>query len=378
MKPMLTIDGYAWLSMGICVLVPVAGCSKATSEQLLPTFEVESPRTAPGYVERQFVGEVRAAQHVEIRARVKGIIESVGVDEGRHVKAGQLLFAIDSRSYQKDFLKAQAATKSAAAELKAAQLEQQNTAVLQQKNVVSDAEVATLTAKTNALNAKYEEARANEEQAALHLSFAQVRAPFDGVVNRIAKKVGSLANEDDLLTTVSNTGDVFVYFNVSEQESLRLGAMSDSGPLEASLRTVDGELFKNRGVVDAIGSEVSKNSGTVAFRSKFKNDGGRLRHGSVGKIELRVPTPSALLIPLKATFEVQDHVYVYIVDRESRVRMKRIVPSARLDDFYMIESGLASTDKFIVEGIQKAKEGEKIVAKLNSPTSGTLQTEGAK
>lgn len=348
------------VGLGLCLAV---GCAKHEEAEPLEVFPVTSPGEAKALYEREYVGEVNAVQRAELRARTSGLLESVAVDEGREVKAGQLLFSFASRGLQQQVKKARATIATATAELKAAELEHANVKMLHDKQVVSPAELARVDAKVQALAAKLEEARADEGQAAINLSHAEVRAPFDGVVNRIPKKAGSMIQEGELLTTVTNASEVLVYFRVSENEYLDYAANPDERAKEVSFKLADGSALEARGVIDAVETEVDRGTGTLAFRARFPNPRRLLKHGASGKVVLHVPLQGGLTVPQKATFEIQDHVYVYALDAQNRAHAKRIVPKLRLADTFVLESGLQATDRFILEGIQKVKEGATIVAR---------------
>jgi RND family efflux transporter MFP subunit len=355
-------------------LVPLAlvlvACKAAPATEAQDVFPIALPSRADAEYEREYVGEVQAVQRTEIRSRVKGRIESVGVDEGKAVKAGQVLFSIGSKQLQQELRRARAAAASAAAELKAAEVERTNTRMLLEKSVVSPAEMALLESKVQSLAARVEEARAQETYASINLSYAEVRAPFDGVVNRIPKKVGSLVEEGELLTTLTNPSEVFVYFRVSEQEYLEHAAAKEEGrPRTVSFKLANGELLSGVGTMDAVESEIDRNTGTIAFRARFQNQRQMLKHGSSGKIVVKSTFPDAVVIPQKSTFEVQDHVYVYVVDAEGRARARRIQPKVRLKDTFVVQSGLAAGERFIAEGIQKVKDGERIAIRTGSAPS---------
>lgn len=344
----------------LAILLILTGCRSEAAQSDVMIFEVATPVAAQGFFERAYVGEARATQYAELRTRVKGIIQAVEVDEGQAVTEGQLLFTLDAKLLQREVAKAQASSQSAEAELHAAQLELQNSKRLRDKNVVSDAEVALNAAKVRALEAKLSESRTHASQMQLTHSYAQIRAPFAGRIFRIPKKAGSLVDEDELLTTISNTDEVFVYFHVPEHEAIELTA--NSAAKEVYFDTQVGR-FANPGVIDSVGSQVDKATGTVSLRARFANRDGQLKHGSTGKIAVQIPTVNALQVPQKATFEVQEHLYVYVVDNAGVVRARSIEPLTRQGDVFVIQKGLTPTDRFIVEGIQKVKEGDKIMVR---------------
>jgi len=201
------------------------GCStqsKDTAEnqdsiRIIPVTELKKQKTT---LQREYVGDIHAVKNVEIYARIKGYLEEVYVDEGKEVKKGQVLFRINNEEYEADLAKAKANLQSAIAEAKGAELELKRVRLLAEKNVISKTEVEVAEAKLAAVNAQTEEARSGKSNAEIHLARTQIRAPFDGMIDRLPFKVGSLINEGTLLTTLSDTKNVFAYFNVSENEYL--------------------------------------------------------------------------------------------------------------------------------------------------------------
>ncbi len=349
--------------VGITLCAVVVGCrgAHAETEDKPPVFQVASVEPSAASYEREFVGQVQAVRYTEIRSRVKGVIQSVDVDEGAPVQADQPMFVIRASELQQEQLKAFAATKVAEADLKRAQLELDNTRMLSEKNIASKAELALGTSKVDALTAKLSRAKAEHNQATINLNHTTVRAPFAGVVNRIPHRVGTMVGKDDVLTTLADASEVFVYFHVSERDYLEYAASKpEERPKTVSLRLVDGSVYSEQGVIDAVGNEVDKQTGNVTFRARFPNPAGLLKHGSSGKVVVRTDIRDALLVPQKSTFEVQGRLYVYTLDPENRARAKELVPKARLKDSFVVADGLGSEDRFVLEGIQKVKEGARL------------------
>lgn len=362
------------MKWNVLLLVIVGACRppEPAVDEVEP-YVVASARKG-GVFEREYVGQVQAVQHVELRSRLKGFIESIAVDEGQRVKAGQLLLTISARELQQEVKKAHAAVESAAAELNAATIERDTTRMLAEKKVVSGPQLALAEARVVSLSAQLEQAKAHEGQAAINLSYGQVRAPFDGVLNRLPRKVGSVVAEEELLTTITNTSEVVVYFRVSEQEYLDWATRpSEERPRSVGLKLANGTPYPAEGVIDAVESEFDRQTGNLAFRARFPNDAGLLKHGATGKVVIRSGVGDALLVPQRATFEVQENVYVYTVDASDTVHATRIVPKHRLGDHFVIESGLTEHDRFVLEGVQQLKEGARIVARLEpSPKAQAL------
>lgn len=352
-----------FLVLGVALVAGSSCRAGAGAVEALEEFPVASPLVG-AFFEREYVGQVQALQYVELRARLKGFLEAVGVDEGQPVKAGQLLFSISARELQQELKKAHATVDAAAADLNAAQIEQGNTRMLFEKKVVSSAELELADSRLLSLAAHLEEARANEGQAAINLSYGQLRAPFDGIVNRIPRKAGSVVVEDELLTTMTNTSEVFVYFRVSEQEYLDYVSTQEADrPRAVTLKLANGSVYPGAGTIDAVENEFDKDTGNIAFRARFPNEQQVLKHGASGKVVIRADLGGALLVPQRSTFEIQENVYVFTVDASNTAHATRIVPRMRVKDSFVIESGLTASDRFIVEGVQQVKEGDRITAR---------------
>lgn len=345
------------------------GCAEKPVADAVPEFPVGRPLVTSTWVDKEYVGKVEAVRYVEFRSRLKGFIEQLGVDEGQQVKAGQLLFAISARELAQEVKKAKAAIDVAAAELKAAEVEQANTRLLLDKKISSQTEYELATAKVAALTAKLEEARAHEGQALINLSYGQVRAPFDGVVNRIPRKVGAMVDEDELLTTLTDTHEVFVYFRLSEQEYLDTTSATGTTPKQVTFKLANGQPWNEPGTVDAVETEFDEETGNIAFRARFQNPNGLLKHGSTGKVVVRTELGRTMVVPQAATFEIQELLYVYVVDLEGKPHATRITTRARLDDAFVVESGLAEGDRIVLDGVHKVKEGERIVTVDSEPTT---------
>jgi membrane fusion protein (multidrug efflux system) len=199
------------------------------------------------------------------------------------------------------------------------------------------------------------------------LSFAEIKAPFDGIIDRIPFKKGSMIDEGDLLTTLSNNNEVFAYFNVSEKEYLNIRAQKAS--LEKNKITLvlaDNNPHKYKGNIETIDGEFDKNTGNIAFRAKFSNPEILLRHGSSGKVQIVNELKHVLIIPQKSTFEIQDKYYVFVVSQTGIVSSKNIIVKQTLPHLFVIDNSLSTGDKIIFEGIQNVKDGDKIQPEFTS------------
>lgn len=365
----------------VLLLILVIAFEACTSNKKNQTEVEKLPITSPVMMDTnytsEYVAEIQSLQNVEIRAKVKGHLENIYVDEGSSVKAGQLLFSINKEAFQLELLRAQSKIKSSIAELKVDELEVQNVQILFAKNIVSKTELDKAKALFDAAKAKIEEAKAEEQVARLHLTYAEVKAPFDGIIDRIPFKKGSMIDEGSLLTTISNNKEVFAYFNVSEKEYLNIRSQKASiEKNKINLLLANNQPHQYKGTIETIDGEFDKNTGNIAFRAKFANPDILLRHGSSGKVQLINELDKALVIPQKSTFEIQDKYYVFLVDANNTIKAKNILVKQRLPHLFVIENNLSVNEKIVYEGIQNVKEGDqingefismrKIISKFNS------------
>lgn len=345
----------SFMYFGLCALLSAAGCNQQKEEkEEAITYAVTSPVTIDTSFTKEYVSQIKSVRNIEVRAQEKGYLQNIYVDEGQQVHAGQVLFKIMPRMAQAEVLKAQAETK-------AAELEVENTKLLSDKNVVSKNELAMA-------KAKLQQANAETSLAKYHLSNTEIRAPFNGTIDRIPLKLGSLVDEGALLTSLSDNSQVFAYFNVSEPEYLNYQAAAKAKTQqEVSLLLANNELLKSKGKVEVIESEFNNETGNIAFRARFNNADNLLRNGETGKIQMVVPLKKALVIPQKATYEIQDKTYVFVVDNRNMVHSRNITISGEMPDLYVVGSGLSIGDKILLEGVQKVKDDDKITFKFQNP-----------
>ncbi|GAB64312.1 putative multidrug efflux pump [Candidatus Jettenia caeni] len=355
-----------YLSVCAALLIPACSSEKEITDNR-EKYPVTNPVVMDTVYTNDYVADIHSLQHVEIRTRVKGYIEKIHVDEGEIVKDGQILFSLSSQKYEIDLLQAKAMLKSAFADAKAAELDLQNVKMLVEKNIVSKTELKRARSKLDALHAKVNEAKSYVASAELNLSYTAIRAPFNGIIDRIPNKVGSLVDEGTLLTTLSDNKEVFAYFNVSEKEYLDFTTLIDSEKKnDVTLVLANNQIHSSNGCIETVAGTIDKDTGNIAFRACFPNPDLLLKHGSSGKVRVIREEKNALIIPQKATFEIQDKVYVFTVDSSNTVKMKSIVPKLRIPHLYVIESGLSSHDRIVYEGIQLVKEGDKIIPEVIS------------
>lgn len=310
---------------------------------------------------REYVTDIQAVQNVEIRARVKGYLEDIYVDEGQTVKKGQPLFRINAEEYKAELAKAKANLETAIAEAKATELEVDRVKVLVDKGVISKSEHEVAKARLKAAKAKIDEAKSAHSNAKLELSYTYIRAPFTGIIDRIPLKVGSLISEGTLLTTVSDNSSFYAYFNVSEKEYLEYvkTRMKDTSVRhdEVDLVLADGSKYPHMGKIETMEGEFESGTGSIAFRAHFPNPKKLIKHGSTGKIRLTNHIEDALVVPQKAAIAIQDKNFVYVLGKDNEVAMRSFRAKTRFSYFYLVEEGLQPGESIVYEGLQSIKNG---------------------
>lgn len=330
----------------VAVITISCGHSEQESKEEIK-FIVTNPIRKDTVVFNEYVCQIQSAQHIELRALEKGYLQNIYVDEGQFVKKGQLMFRIMPMIYQAELQKAQA-------EVSFSEIEFQNTKSLADSNIVSYNELALA-------KAKLEKARAELTLAQTHLDFTTIRAPFDGIMDRFNVRLGSLVEEGELLSTLSDNSRMWVYFNVPEAEYLDYITLDKSQrPIDVKLEMANQKLFPYQGKLETIEADFNNETGNIAFRATFPNPDKILRHGETGNVLMPVTLKSALMIPQKATFEILDKKYVYVIDENNVVLSREIKTGTEVPHLYEVIEGLTETDKILVEGLRKVKNKQEI------------------
>ncbi len=316
---------------------------------------VTSPKAQDVVITDSFVCQIRSQRHIEVRALEGGYLAKIWIQEGRTVKTGEVMFKVLPILYE-----AKANAEQAEAEF--AQVEYDNANRLFLDQVVSINEVKLLKAKLTKAQAKATLARAE-------LNFTDVKAPFDGIVDRLLQREGSLIKEGDILTTLADNSVMWVYFNVPEKYYLQYMAHRKQHEKEDKIELVlaNGDTFPQAGRIGAIEADFNNENGNIKFRADYPNPELLLRHGQTGKILIHRPLRNALLIPQRATFDILDKRYVWIVDEKDVAHQTLITTSHELEDIFVVSSGLNVKDKIVLEGIREVEEGVKVKYEFHSP-----------
>ena len=344
-----------FMVMSLCALLCNVGCkTEKEGKEEETKFLATNPIKMDTTLTEDYVCQIRSIRHIELRAQERGYLDEIYVDEGDFVKKGQLLFKIMPKLYEAEMQRAKA-------EANFAEIEYQNTKRLADSNVVAPNELAMA-------KAKYDKAKAELSLTQVHLDFTEIRAPFDGIIDRFHVRQGSLIDEGELLTNLSDNSKMWVYFNVPEAEYLDYKTkMKNDDKQKVSLLMANNEMFNHTGVIETIEADFNNETGNIPFRATFPNPDGLLRHGETGSVLLTTPVKGAIIIPQKATFEVLDKKYVYVITKDNKIQSREIKIAAELPHIFLISDGLSLDDKILLEGLRLVKENEKIEYKLEKP-----------
>ena len=334
------------LLTAVCAIVMMmTACQKKVEQEVVPTYTARTPKVDSLDLPKDYAANINSLRNVEVRSQQKGLLQTVYVSEGQTVKAGQPLFRIAAVGVDEEIAKAKA-------EVEQTRIDLENVSKLADNKVVS------VNAKRMAA-AKLRSAEADYQLAVKRKRLSLIKAPFSGILGRIPLKVGSLVDDGDLLTSLSDNRKVMVYFNISETDYLdyRLHPerYSQSG---LQLVLANGDVFGAQGRIVDLGGQFDASTGTIAMRAEFANPNNLLRNGEMGTVRLMVKKRNAVMIPQVAVFEEQDRKYVFVVDKENRVHQRAVTIGAEFSGGYVVSGGLSPNDRFLVDGIQKVKEGD--------------------
>ena len=327
------------------------------------TYKVETVSRADATVYTMFPVQIQSENDVAIYPRATGYIRKIHVKEGDNVRKGSPILQI----HDSEYVQAVNATKAA---YDNAQLEVTKLKPLVEKDIISPLQLKTAESNAQAALAAYENAKIN-------LSYTMVTSPVSGVIGRITLREGSLltAGIATPITTVASTGDVFAYFSFDEKNLLQLvnsdGArtslkqmVSDLPPVELALAT--GQIYEHKGKVELGSSLIDPTTGSLQMKGIFPNPEAVLHSGGTGTLRIPAIYKNAIIIPQKATFDIQDKKMTFTVDADNVVHATNIKVLNNTSDSFIIDGGLNEGDKIVLDGVGKVKDGDRIQLTMNN------------
>jgi len=342
------------LVFAVGIILMATSCKSTKEKNVRTVYTVTTPEVTSTSIPKDYVAKIQSQKNIEISAQEGGILQDIYVDEGQTVRAGQPLFRIAIVGAQQELEKSKA-------EAEQARIDLQNTSMLASNNIVSKNARKMANAKLSAAMADYRLARIRKQ-------LSLICAPFSGIIGRIPNKKGSLVQEGDLLSSLSDNSSMYVYFNVSEPEYLdyQLHA-SERSKLPLTLILANGTRFGAQGHFQNVEGEFDNSTGNIAFRAKFFNMNHILRNGETGIVRMNIPVSNAMVIPQQATYEIQDQKYVFVVDQGGYVHARPIKVAFEKQNVFILSQGLSPKDRILIDGVEKVKDGERISYRYKSP-----------
>ena len=370
---------FATLSIIAFALSTMTSCGgKQQQQQAAPAPEIATITvgTSCSELNRTYPATIKGKADIDIRPQVTGFITKVHVDEGQRVRRGQALFTLDQVQYKAAVDQAKAAVKVAETAVATASLTANNKKSLFEKNIISEYEAKLAENSLAQAEAQLAQAKASLTNAQKNLSYTVVTAPSDGVVGSIPNRVGALASP--------SMAQVYAYFSLTEKDILSLtnnGAISLEQAIASmptvNLRLADGNMYGLSGKVATVSGIIDQSTGAASVRAVFDNPAGLLRSGSTGSILIPYVESSAIIIPQKATYEIQDKKFVYLVN-DSNKTMSSPIEVFNINDGqeYIVTNGLKVGDKIVIEGVGTTVKDGMTIKPIDK--SGKLATQPTK
>ena len=331
-------------------------------------FPVVAVGTSSTTIQSTYPANIKGVQDVEIHPKVQGFIVQINVKEGQTVSAGQVLFVLDNATFQAQVRQAQAQVNTATASLNTAKLTYENSQKLHASGVIGDYELQSSKNNYESAVAGLAAAQASLASAQESLSYCFVKSPAAGVVGSLPFKVGTLVSASNTLTTVSNISSMEVYFSMTEKDVLAMGKNAGglTGAIEAmpavKLKLADGTEYGQEGRVTKMSGVIDASTGSVQIIAVFPNPEKVLKSGGSGAIIIPKSNTDAIIIPQSCVSEVQDKKFVYILDKDNKVKYTEIKVDPQNDgNNYIVTEGLKTGDKYVTNGITKLSDGMEIV-----------------
>ena len=368
----------------MCLSFTSCGKQGQNGSQMIKELAVVSVSSSNVELISSYPAVIKGKQDVEIRPQVSGFITRLAVDEGSVVRKGQTLFIIDPVQYEEAVNAARAAVNVAKANMATAELTAQNKRELAKNNIIGAYDLQMAENSLLSSKALLAQATAQLVNAEKNLSYTRVSSPSDGVVGTIPFRVGSLVSPSIVtpLTTVSDISEMYAYFSMTERQLLGFTAKGTSSKdilstmPSVQLKLIDGTIYGDTGKVETMSGVIDQTTGSVSIRARFSNKSQILRSGGTGIVLVPAKMTDCIVIPQKATYEIQDKRFVYVVDDKSAVKSTPI-EIFTLDDGqnFVVTSGLKVGDKIVVEGISSLKDGMQI--KAVTPEQAAAKNSGA-
>lgn len=324
-------------------------------------------------LEQTFPASLQGKDNIQLRPQISGYIDKIFVDEGAFVQAGQPLFQVNASVYREQKNTALAALTMAKAQLETAQLDLDKYKLLTDNKVVADFQYQKAKSIYENAKAAVKQQEALVASADVNLGFTLVKAPISGYIGRIPNRIGALVGPNDAqpLTTLSQVSEIYAYFSLPENEILKINASRPGKNLveklksfkDISLLLADGNTYPYVGKIDMMDGQFDAATGSVMLRASFPNPESLLRTGNTGRIVLKSTEQDVFKIPVLATYEVQDKLFVGLVDGSNKMQRVALQDYVKSGDFYIVKSGFAAGNRIIANEMATIPENATVTEK---------------
>lgn len=353
-------------------------CSnKNSDEKYINTDSIESEiivlKADSATITKVYPAQISGKNNIEIRPQISGFIEQIFVDEGQYVKAGTLLFKINAGTLQQEKNQAIASLNAAKSQLASASLDLEKYQNLSENKVVTDFQYKKAKSVFDLAKSQVQQQEALIASIDIQLSYTKIKAPVGGYVGRLHKKMGTLVSptDPDPLTTVSEVSEIYAYFSLSEKDILMINNSSNDGKIQEKLRgfdqvqlqLADGSVYPQKGKIDMMDGQFNNQTASISVRASFLNPSHLLRSGNTGRVLLKTQESDIIKIPVLATLEIQDQIFVGKLTESLEVEYVALSDFSQTDDYYVVRNGFKNGEKIIAKELARIPEKTKITIK---------------
>ena len=359
------------LAILVLQLLLLSACGNEKEPSVVSPIVVKMQKVERGDVPimKEFVGQTKGAIDAEIRARVEGVLTGVFFEEGKEVKAGQLLYTIDPAPFKAKVAEAMGTLTEAQTKLVKAESDLKRIRPLAEMKAVSERDLDAAIAQEGTARASVDAAKAAMESAEIQLSYCNINSPIDGVIGLSQAKVGEFVGRSPnplVLNTVSKLDPINVRFAITEQDYIYFARLkqkemengNSETKRELELILADGSVYTEKGRVSSVNREIDPQTGSLTIEAAFPNPNKFIRPGQYAKVRSVVAiSKGALLIPKRAIREMQGQYQVFVLKEDKTVDIRTIVAGVEFGELQAITSGLQEGDTIVTDGLQRLRVG---------------------